>query len=442
MQSLVITLDGLGDRPAPQFGGRTALEAAHTPNLDAIADQGINGLFTSVGPGVAAGTPVGHALLFGYRYGELPGRAVFHAVARGIVPQPGDVVSLTRFASVARANGGGSLVQRMMTAPEEESTALAEAVRTFSHDGVEIELVYTGATEGLLFLRGGVSDAVTDCDPLGTDLPVIAAQPMDSAEDPEAAAKTAAAINAYLRWAHGVLREHPVNVHRAQRGEKPMNFLLPKWAGRRRPLPSFEERYGFKAVILTSEEILIGVARELGMDTWEEEDHDTERDLRARLAQAAAFLGSGYDFVHIHTKEPDATAHMADPEKKRDAIEALDRGMETLREGILQNEDVVTVVTADHCTPSVVSGSLVPGRFHDQHSGEPVPLAIAGRNALRDHVASFSERACARGGLGLVRGGDFMNILLSQTERTNVIGWRAAPGGGLYRPKRVTSFEF
>ena len=442
MKALVITLDGLGDRPVPQFGGRTPLEAAHTPNLDAIAARGITGLFTSVGPGVAAGTPVGHALLFGYRYDELPGRAVFHAVARGVVPQPDEVVSLTRFASVERVNGGGSLVQRMMTAPEEESSALAEAVRGFSHDGIEIELVYTGATEGVLLLRGGVSDAVTDCDPLGTDLPVIAAQPMDAADDPAAAARTADAVNAYLRWAHGVLHHHPVNSRRAERGELPMNFLLPKWAGRRRLLSSFEERYGFKAVILTSEEILIGVARELGMETWEEEEHDTERDLRARLAQAAEFLSGGYDFVHIHTKEPDASAHMAEPEKKRDAIEALDRGMEALREGVLRDPDVVTVVTADHCTPSVVSGDLVPGRFHDQHSGEPVPLVISGRNALRDDVTSFSERACALGGLGLVRGTDFMNILLSQTERTNVIGWRAVPGGGLYRPKRVTPFTF
>ena len=97
---------------------------------------------------------------------------------------------------------------------------------------------------------------------------------------------------------------------------------------------------------------------------------------------------------------------------------------------------------AAHQSPSVVSGDLVPGRFHDQHSGEPVPLVISGRNALRDDVTSFSERACALGGLGLVRGTDFMNILLSQTERTNVIGWRAAPGGGLYRPKRVTPFTF
>ena len=157
MKILLITLDGLGDRPAPVLDGRTAVEAAYTPNLDALAERGINGLLTAVARGVPAGTPTAHAAMFGYDVAALPGRAVFHAVARGIVPAPGEVVSLTRFAAVEPGPQGLRLLERRMSAPEEDAAALAGAIRTYSHDGVDLELVYTGDTEGILVLRGAVS---------------------------------------------------------------------------------------------------------------------------------------------------------------------------------------------------------------------------------------------------------------------------------------------
>ena len=441
MKILVITLDGLGDRPAPVLGGKTAVEAAHTPNLDALAKRGLNGLFTSVAPGVPAGTPTAHSLMFGYPLEEIPGRAVFHAVARDVIPKEGEVVSLTRYAAVEPGPEGLRLLERRMSAPEEDSRALAAAIRTYSHDGVDLELVYTGDTEGILILRGEVDDAVTDCDPMGSELPVIKAQPMDSARDPTRARKTAEAINAYLRWAHGVLRDHPVNRKRVDQGELPMNFMLAKWAGKRQNLPSFEGRWGLRAISLTSEEILIGVMHELGVETWTDEDHDIERDMVQRLTKAKALLDEGYDFVHVHTKEPDAIAHYGDPEKKKLAIDALDRGMQYLMDELLPREDLVMCVTSDHSTPSQVAGPLTPGKFHDQHAGEPVPITIVGRNALRDGVSAFSERAGGQGSLGLVRGADLMPILLSQAERTNVIGWRPTPQDIMHRPSKVEPFE-
>ena len=441
MKVLFITLDGLGDRPAPGLGGRTPLEAAHTPSLDSLAAVGINGLLSAVGPGIPAGTPTAHALLFGYRLEELPGRALFHSVARGIVPLPQDVICLTRFASVEPAEGRLRLVQRMMQGPEEDFRPLAEALVKRSVHGVDVELLYTGASEGILVLRGSVSDAITDCDPMGTDLPVIRAQPMERADDPQAAARTAKALNEYLRWAHGVLRDHPVNVQRVKRGQLPANFLLAKWAGRRKPLLPFGDKFGFKAVSISSEEVLRGVMHELQVETRAEELESTEEDMALRLRTAKELFSQGYDFVHLHTKEPDAVAHFGDPPRKKAEIEALDRGLGYLIDEFVPDRELVIALTSDHSTPSVVPCPPPPGQIHEHHAGEPVPLVIVGRNALRDDVLSFSERAAARGALGLVRGEDFMNILLSQAERTNVIGWRPTPREILYRPSEVEPFE-
>ena len=441
MKVLFITLDGLGDRPVPEMDGRTPLEAARTPNLDSLAARGINGLLSAVGPGVPAGTPTAHALLFGYSLDELPGRAVFHSVARGIVPPPEDVICLARLASVEPSEGGLRLVQRALKGPEEDFRPLAQAISQRSLDGVEVELVYTGETEGILFLRGAVSDAITDCDPIGTDLPVIRVQPMDLADDPETAARTAHALNQYLRWAHGVLRDHPVNARRMEKGELPANFLLAKWAGRRQSMLPFQKRYGFKAVSVTSEEVLRGVMHEVGIETRVEEQKSTEEDMATRLVMAKQLLAQGYDFVHVHTKQPDLIAHFADPKRKLAEIEALDRGLGRLVDELVADSELVLALTSDHSTPSVVQCQPPPGQIHDQHAGEPVPLVIVGRNALRDEVSSFSERAAGRGALGLVRGADFMNIVLSQAERTNVIGWRPTAQETLHRPTRVEPFE-
>ena len=441
LKVLFITLDGLGDRPVPEFDGRTPLEVAHTHHMDSLAAAGINGLLTAVAPGIPAGTPTAHALLFGYHLNELPGRAMFHSVARGIVPPPEDVICLARFANVQPTPQGVRLLHRVLHGPEEDFASLAEAIRKRSVDGVEMELAYTGHGEGVLFLRGTVSDEITDCDPIGMDLPVIKAEPMERASDPEAASGTAEALNQYLRWAHTVLREHPVNARREREGHPSANFLLAKWTARRTPMQPFQERFGFKAVSITSEEVLRGVMHELGVETRIEEKEATEEDMVMRLSMARGFLAGEYDFVHVHTKQPDLIAHYAEPKRKMAEIEALDRGLGYLVKEILPDRELVVALSSDHSTPSVVAAQPAPGDIHDQHSGEPVPLMIVGRNALRDDVPTFSERVAARGGLGLVRGADFMHILMSQAERTNVIGWRPTARESLHRPTQVEPFE-
>src|ERR671911_1314678 len=80
---VVVLLDGLGDRAHESLGGRTANEAAATPNLDALAARGSTGVLFAVGPGRAPSSEVAHWSMLGYRPDEFPGRAVFEALGRG-----------------------------------------------------------------------------------------------------------------------------------------------------------------------------------------------------------------------------------------------------------------------------------------------------------------------------------------------------------------------
>ena len=96
---LLIIFDGLGDRPAPELDGLTPLEAAHTPNIDRLAHEGINGLVHAKSPGYALGSPIALHLLFGYPEEIFPDRGPLLARARGLPIAENDIVLAARLSS-------------------------------------------------------------------------------------------------------------------------------------------------------------------------------------------------------------------------------------------------------------------------------------------------------------------------------------------------------
>lgn len=431
MRLLVIFFDGLGDRPSPELGGRTPLEAAHTPNIDRLAAEGINGLVHAKSPGYALGSPLALHLLFGYPEREFPDRGPLLATARGVQTSPGEVTLAARFAAAVSEAGRLRLVERFITDREEACTALAESIAEHEVDGFRFRYVYRGRGDGLLMISPPASFAVTDTDPLGLDLPVLRAQARGDAEDAAAAARTADALNRYLVWAHGRLSAHPMS--NGAGDLPPINALITKWGGPRPALEPFVDRWGMRPASLPDEEVVSGLMLELGFHLVHLADEGPEDDLRRRLEAAKVLLDEGYEFVHLHTKYPDPISHRNDPEGSREAIEALDRAMGYYWRELADDPQLITVLTTDHTTPSVWVNHP-RGVFSDQHSGEPGPLVIRGGHVRVDDVREFGERACASGGLGHLRGEDFMPVLLNAAERTNMYEMRPTPIHRPYRP--------
>ena len=438
MRLLVIFFDGLGDRPAPELEGRTPLEAAHTPNLDRLAAEGITGLSHAKSPGYALGSPLALHLLFGYPEDEFPDRGPLIARARGVAQAPGQVVLAARFASGLPDGPEGRqlrLVQRFVSEREEACAALAEAIAEHEVDGVRFRYVYGGRGDGLLVADPPAVHELTDSDPLGLDLPMLRARARADAADVAAAERTAAALNGYLAWAQRVLRDHPAagDARSGAGDQPPINCLITKWAGPKPAYEPFELRWGLRSASLPDEEVVSGLMHELGFHVRQVPNEEPESDLRRRLEAAADLLAGGYELVHLHTKHPDPILHRQDPEGGRDAIEALDRAFADYWEGLAGDEQLVTVLTGDHSTPSVWVNHP-RGEFNDLHSGEPCPIVIRGGQVRVDDVAALGERPCARGGLGLVRGEDFMPLLLDAAQRMNMYEMRPLPERRLYRP--------
>jgi 2,3-bisphosphoglycerate-independent phosphoglycerate mutase len=389
---VLVLLDGLGDRAHDVLGGRTAAEAAATPNLDAFAARGSCGLLYAVGPGRAPSSEVAHWAMLGYRPDEFPGRAVFEALGRGQEVNDEDVFAYAALRPAERREDGWWLTGR--PDPERDAEEAAELVARC--DGIEIdglrfslEEVWRG--EAVLRIAGGADDRVTDTDAFFRDRhPVLRPRPLV----PEAR-RTARACE---EWSREVMRR--------LEGER-FNVITLKWFGRPRHVPTFRERHGLSGSFAAESAFLRGLGRSVGLEPIE---------AKLDLGLVAERLEAGDDFVYVHDKHVDEAGHTKDPREKQRAIETLDSQL-----AALPADRAVVCVTGDHATPA--SPEVI-------HSGDPVPLLVAGPGVRADVVASFGELDCSAGILGQLRGPDLMPVLLNAADRPLFLGSRPTPVDG------------
>lgn len=431
MRCILLLLDGLGDRSHPALNGMTPLQAAHTPNLDKIATLGMNGLFHSHLQGAALPSELAHFLMFGYRLEEFPGRGVVEALGEGIGVRDGEVALLARIFSVAEEQGTLVLYRENPAVDRETCRILQEEIGTFRQDGIEVEFIPTGGIGGILLLRGEVSSAITDSNPIYEGRPLMEVLPLSSAADDRHARQTARVLNDYLRWSYRKLAAHPLNRARVGKGLCSINVVGTQRAGMMGRLQPFTERWGLKGLIIASGAIYHGLGQVLGMATRRVKDtDDPAKDLLERLR--IAHRAREYDFIHVHTKVTDEAGHKKDPLFKKVVIESLDRALSYAVEEIVPDEEVLFIVTADHSTAS--SGVMI-------HTGESVPLVMTGKFTRRDAVRAFDEVSCAAGGLSLVRGGELMHLVLNFLDRGKLWGLMDAPEDQPFFPGSYTSLR-
>jgi 2,3-bisphosphoglycerate-independent phosphoglycerate mutase len=428
MRCILLLLDGLGDRGQPILKGKTPLQAAHTPNLDKIAATGMNGLFHSHLQGAALPSELAHFLMFGYRLGEFPGRGVVEALGEGIAVHGGDVALLARIFSVSEEQNALVLRHENPELDKNSCRILHDAIGRFNHLGVEVEFLPTKGIGGILILRGEVSSAVTDSNPIIEGRPLMEVLPLRAMADDPRARKTAEVLNAYLKWCFRTLSEHPLNRKRVKAGLPPINAVGTQRAGMLGRLPTFEEKWGLRGLMIASGAVYHGLGRVVGMETRKVKDTNAPgRDLRERLEYA--HRAREYDFIHVHTKATDEAGHTKDPLAKKRVIEEIDRAIAYAVAEIVPDDEVLFIVTADHSTASC--GTMI-------HTGESVPIAMTGKYTRRDAVRRFDEVSCAAGGLSLVRGEELMYLVLNFLDRGKLWGLMDSPDDQPFTPGRYT----
>jgi 2,3-bisphosphoglycerate-independent phosphoglycerate mutase len=390
---VVLLLDGLGDRAHDVLGGRTGIEAAATPNLDRLCAAGSCGVLYSVGPGRAPSSEVAHWSMLGYRPEEFPGRAVFEALGGGQDVSAEDVFAYAALRPAERRDDGWWLTGR--PDPErdaDEAERLVERCDGITVDGLTFSLSHVWRGEAVLHISGGADERVTDSDSFFRAwYPLLRPQPVV----PEAE-RTARACEAWTR-----------EVMRRLDGER-FNVITLKWFGRPKEVPSFLERHGVTGSFAAESAFLRGLGRCVGLTPIENPTMNVE------LANER--LDAGDTFVYVHDKRIDEAGHTKDPNVKREAAELLDAAFTNL-----PVDRAIVCVTGDHATPA--SPNVI-------HSGDPVPLVVAGPGVRADDVRRFGERECAAGILGHLRGPDLMPVLLNAADRPLFLGSRPTPFRG------------
>ncbi len=382
---LLLVMDGLGGLPM-EAGGPTELEAAHTPNLDALAQDSICGLSVPVGPGITPGSGPGHLALFGYdplRY-EI-GRGVLEACGIGFPLQKQDLAARGNFCTV---DSEGRIVDRRAgRIPTEKGAELAAMLRQITLPGVEIFVEPVREYRFVLVIRGeGLVDDLTETDPQQLGVPPLPVKALS----PQAEA-TATLVNEWIARARQILAD-----------QHPANMVLLRGLSKEPGLPQMGDIYGLRPAAIATYPMYRGVAKLVGMDVLPTGDsiEDEIATLKAHWEE--------YDFFYFHVKKIDSAGEDGDFARKVSIIEHVDRVLPEM----LALKPAVVIVTGDHSTPARLKS----------HSWHPVPAMLWSSHCRPDEVSQFGERACMRGGLGTFPATDLLPLAMANALRLTKYG--------------------
>ncbi len=381
---ILLVMDGVGGLPGPK--GLTELEAAKTPNMDALAERSILGLSTPVRPGVIPGSGPGHVGLFGYDPIDWEiGRGVLEALGIDFELGPNDLAARGNFATVD--DEGKILDRRAGRIPTDEGARLVEKLRQIELPGVETFVEVVKEYRFVLVLRGEqLADGLTETDPQRTGVPPLPVE----AERPEAE-KSAELLNRWLAEARKLLAD-----------EYPANSMNLRGIAQVPPIPKMSEIYKLKLGAIATYPMYRGIGRLVGMDVLKTGD-TIESEVETLHEH-----WDDYDFFFFHVKKTDSYGEDGNFEAKRSVIEHTD---ELLPQILDLNPDVL-VITGDHSTPWSLKS----------HSWHEVPVLLWSEHIRPDATESFGERSCMLGGLGHVKHFDLLPLMMAHAGRLAKFG--------------------
>lgn len=384
---VLIVADGLGGLPR-ELDGKTELETAAKPNLDTLAARSICGLTVPISPGITPGSGPSHLALFGYdpmRYQI--GRGVLEALGIGLTMTPDDLAARANFAT--RNEQGLITDRRAGRIPTERNMELCRKLQEAIPSIGDVEVIIRHGKEHrfvVIFRGQGLAGGLPDTDPQKEGLaPVVPSALFDDM------AKTVRVVTEFIERANKALA-----------GQSPANTVLLRGMAKHPDVPSMSERFGLRAAAIAAYPMYKGLAKLVGMTELEtgqtvEEEFETLR-----------LYYKDFDFFYLHVKKTDSHGEDGNFSAKARVISELD----ALMPMATKLEPEVLVVTSDHSTPSKLKG----------HSWHPNPFLLHSQYALFGGVDEFTERNCARGGLGIFPAVEAMPLMLAHAQKLAKFG--------------------
>jgi len=414
-----IVLDGLGDLPLEEFGYKTPLEEAFTPNMDILAKEGMQGIVYPVEEGIAPESDIAVISLLGYDAHKVyTGRGPLECFAEGLDVNDGDLALRVNFATIEEDSFRliDRRVGRNLTTQEAEELC-KEINEKVKLENAEFKFKNTIGHRGVLVIKkeGKLSCWITNTDPAYDKEGVfgvakekfepylLKAKPMVGYENDEKAILSARLINEFTEKSRKVLNESDINQKRKAEGKLPANVILSRDAGDK--LPKFipiNKTTGLKFACFVQMPVEKGIALLCGMEVVKVplSSGDLKKDytLWAELAKEKI---KDYDALYIHIKGPDEPAHDGDFIRKKEVIELIDKYFFGRLFEIIDWQDYFFIVTSDHSTVCRVKS----------HTADPVPLVFYSSSLKKDQTLCFSEKEAKEGGLGRLKGNQILSKL-------------------------------
>ena len=391
MKYFVLIIDGAAGLPLPDRGGRTSLELAATPNLEAMVSAGQLGLACTVPPGMEPSSACACMSVMGYDPTVYyKGRASIEARSLGIDIGPGEVVFRCNLVTVR----DGKMFD--YSSGHISSQEAREIIATLNDKlGGQDVIFYPGVSyRHILKLRGHEETLQAACTP-PHDIP------SRSTGEYLPQGPGSRLLRDLMTRSETALRGHQVNKARLSRGEPPVTTIWLFWGSGRLPaMPSFREKYGLDAALTSGVDLLRGLAKMAGIEILDIKGvtDGPDSDHRAQVEGSLAALRRR-DLVIAHIEAPDEAAHGGSVEEKVEAIERIDKEVVGRLRGL---PGLRVLVMPDHPTP-------VSRRTH---TSDPVPFLVWGEGVKSNGARRFTETEAAGTGVFIEEGYTIMEKFL------------------------------
>ncbi len=389
---VIIVPDGAADEPLEQFGNKTALEAAETPNMDEISKRGRLGLVRTIPANMEAGSDVAQMSLLGYdprRY--YSGRAPIEAAARNIKLAADDWVFRCNLVTISDGKMADHSAGHISTA--EAGNLVTELNTQFGSEQIRF---YAGVSYRHLVVFKGLDFDVQTYPPhdyIGTAIEKILPR-----------GKGAELLIDLMARSQQLFANHDINKVRRDLGENQVSSIWLWGQGKKTVVERFEKRFGIKGAAITAVDLARGLAMLIGFDLIDVPGATGFIDTNYRGKGSAAIQAlEKYDLVFIHIEAPDEASHSGNAAMKKKAIEQIDKHIVgPVFEALKMYESWRILIMPDHPTP-VRSCA---------HSPQPVPFAMAGSDISGVLDMTFSESNAAKSGLRIDNGFELMEYFL------------------------------
>ncbi len=395
MKYAVVILDGAAGLPLEELGGRTTLEAAVTPSLDALAAAGLTGMARNVPDGLECSSNVACTSIMGYDPAQYPiGRGAIEGLAAGVDLAPGEVALRVNLCCVENGLMRSYSADNITT---EEAAPYITALKDALDDDT-FTIYPSVGFRAILVVRNHpeiMGCTFSEAHNI-TDMPVEGKGPVGPGSE---------ILADYEMRASEILASLGANEERVARGKLPVNRAWVFWPGLRPDsMQTFADVYGKSAAMQSGVDLLKGLAILAGMEVCEFEGitDGADTDYAAQGAGAIEMLAS-HDVVFVHVEAPDAQGHDGEAAGKVAAIESIDSEIVSRLLRYAESNDLRIMALPDHPTPVSLK----------RHTPDMVPFVMAGPGFSHNGASRLTEEQGASTGFVVDPGHGLMGMLLA-----------------------------